>query len=142
VYKKAVWDFDHETVGAQDWVPELYSLSASYRSTMTDEPAGYIQHTEVDSSMQITTFSNKQFECFANTPYEDRMTHLDGTGSLVEVPHGSEIQKFADYKTPLNHLIVVRNRALIGNQDTDKFQLSKLENFKYYTNFLINCKET
>jgi hypothetical protein len=134
VYKKAVWDFDHETIGAQDWVAELYSLSASYRSSLVEEPAGYIQHTEVDSSLQVATFSNKQFRCFAQTPYLDRMTHIDGTGTLVTASSGgSEVQKYADYKAPLNHVILVRNRSLIGTQDDDQFQLCNL-----FSNYFLN----
>jgi hypothetical protein len=115
---------EYKSAGGKDWVKNLFAISAAYRSSMKGKINGYIQKCEVDSSLEIVLFSAKQFECLANTPYEDRISHWDATGNLVRPTDDSDILQFIDYKRILNHTVLVRNGSLIG-QECDKFQLGK-----------------
>lgn len=126
VYKKAIHEFQHSFACSKDWMQNLFTTSATYRSSLNNKKLnGYIQHTETDSSLEITTYSQLQFECLAKTVYEDRIMHIDATGQLVRVGDYSEIQKHADYKRILNYTVLVRN-PMLAHESIRKFQLGKL----------------
>ena len=64
------------------------TIDAFHTSIQSAKIKGYVQHFEKDLTLQISLFSEQQFECLFRTPYEQRVLHIDATGNLVKV-HGN-----------------------------------------------------
>jgi hypothetical protein len=124
IYTQAIYEYEHSNV-FKDWVKNLFLIAETFRSVRNGKLPGYVQYSEVDSSLEITTFSELQFDCFAKTAYEVMCLHFDSTGTKVRVDDGSEITKFVHFKRILNHTVLIRNRTLIG-EDVSYFQLGEL----------------
>ena len=94
----------------------------AYRSSLNSPKIkGYIQHFEKDISLQISIYSDLQFQCLYRTIYGHRVLHVDATGNLVKVPHHQ-------YKRVLNYSFIVTMNSFI-------VQIQK-KNSKKYLNWL------
>ena len=84
----------------------------AYRSSLNSPKIkGYIQHFEKDISLQISIYSDLQFQCLYRTIYGHRVLHVDATGNLVKVPHHQ-------YKRVLNYSFIVKNYSLSAAEES------------------------
>jgi hypothetical protein len=90
VYRKALSEFKNEVYVTADWVASLSTTMSAFKvSIPANHLKGYIQHIEKDERLEITIYSENQLNCLYRTPYEDRVLHIDATGSQVKIKKNS-----------------------------------------------------
>ena len=100
-----------------DFLTNLLSVAEAYRSQVRgNKIEGYIQRVSMYPSLQISLFTEKQFEAIYKTPINNRILHFDETGSLACVPLKYTKNLFNDgYKRILNYFLLLKNynKALV-----------------------------
>ena len=92
------------------WYDQVMAVACSYRTILSSEHglAGYVQNFEGCNGLEISCYCEKQFECLARTPFNDRVLHIDATGSIVTINNKSK-QQYASYKRILNYFLLLKN---------------------------------
>lgn len=112
-----------------DFLTNLLSVAEAYRSQIRgNKIEGYIQRISMYPSLQISLFTEKQFEAIHKTPINNRILHFDATGSLVCVPQQNTKNLFNDgYRRILNYFLLLINyeqQKIVEQSTTVKFKLS------------------
>ena len=125
VYRKALNEYKNDVYVHTDWSTNLSTAMATFKAAIPAKNLkGYIQNIEKDGHLEITVFSEKQYECLFKTPYNDRVLHIDATGSQVKVKKQNiqQVEDLCVYKRILNYYLLVKNMG-IEKPDQSSFQL-------------------
>lgn len=66
----------------------------------------------------------KQLECIFRTNYDDRILHIDATGSLVNVGCKQNNYKWKEFSRMLNYFFIMNNKKFI-NDKTGRVMISE-----------------
>ena len=127
VYRKALSEYKNDIYVSNDWASNLSTAMATFKATISAKHLkGYIQNFEKDGKLEITIFSEKQLDCLFKTPYDDRILHIDATGSQVKIKKQlAQSDYISLYNRILNYYMLVKNTKILKPHQST-FQLGKL----------------
>lgn len=77
---------------------------------------GFCQEFRILPELAVYLYTHLQLECIKETKYEDRILHVDATGSLVDVPEKHTRDSHKGYKRILNYFCLLKNGANLSQR--------------------------